>query len=496
MVKEMEGYFYSKIEQAKDGNLIPICQNSSGQEIFMHSKYNPIREAEGFVRDIDEGCLFFIVLGLAGGYHIQKLLEKCPEAKILVADISQSALDFLSAIPCVKKLMSDKRVLISDEKKAGQKILSSYKPALHGNLTILSLRQWENIFTESCANLQKEINSAIKLLAQDFSVQSHFGKIWQKNILTNLSLAEKTLNFSQVKKEIKEKSLTEKTAAIIAAGPSLDNDIKKLRDLREKYFIIATDTAFSALRKVKIDSDAVVSIDGQQVSHEHYMDSISKKTLYVFDLCANSSAVRKAILSSKNVLLSETGHPLSQYASLYTGKRSFPHLEAGSGTVTIAAASLARNLGFTKIEFFGSDFSYIKGRAYARGTYLEGNFHSKSNRLSPAEKSYDAIMYRTPLIKLSEDRMTTEILQAYKESLESFMKSKNNDFCENEEYGRFDLKDFKSWYCKELKSAFRSEKDFDENSFATTTLLPLCAKLGKGSAFLAYLKTLSYTERV
>lgn len=493
----MEDFFYSKTEEAKDGNLVPVCKKSTtGQEIFMHSKYNPLREAEAFTVTVDENCLFFVILGLSGGYHIQKLLEKCPKAKILVAEISQSAIDFLSEIPCVKNLKSDKRVIICQSGDIEQKLLSNYKPAIHGNLTILSLRQWENIFKESSEIIRTKINSAIKLLAQDFSVQSHFGKIWQKNILTNFSLAEKTRDFGELKKEIQEKSLNKKIAAIIAAGPSLDSDIKKLREAREKYYIIATDTAYSSLLKQGIESDAVVSIDGQQVSHEHYMKPISKNTIYVFDICANSSSVRKALQFSKNIILAETGHPLVQYASLYSGKRSFVHLEAGSGTVTIVGASLAQNLGFENIEFFGADFSYIKGRPYARGTYLEGNYHSKSNRLSTAEKAYTAIMYRTPVTRLSEDKITTEILQAYKDSLASFLEARKVIPAQNEEYGRFDLKDFKSKYCKELKSTFRSETDFDENSFALTTLLPLCAKLGKGSAFLAYLKTLSYTERV
>lgn len=488
-------YSYSEITTAKDGNKIPLCKNiSSSQELSLHSKYNPIREAESFVANVDSTCLFFVILGLAGGYHVKKLIEKCQKAKILVIETSKTSIDFLMDIPAVKELSKNKNIHITDIEHLGEKLLALYKPAIHGNLTILSLRQWETIFPSEAEICRSKINKTIKLLAADYSVQSHFGKIWQKNIFSNLSLAEKTKSFQDVKNNISLQ--THKTAAIIAAGPSLDENIKKLRANRDDYFIIATDTAFSSLIKQGIQSDAVVSIDGQMISHQHYMEETSKSTLYVFDLCASSSAVRKVLQTTDNVIFAETGHPLAQYASMSTGKRNFMHLEAGSGTVTIAAANLAKTLSFTQIEFFGADFSYIGGKPYCRGTYLESQFHSKSTRFSSAEKLYSTIMYRTPVIKISENKITTDILTAYKDSLADFMKNRNKIIQDELQPGKFDFKDFKLRYCNDLRNAFKSEDDIDETSFAFTTLLPLCAKMGKGSAFLAYLKTLRYTEQI
>ncbi|MBQ8013374.1 MAG: DUF115 domain-containing protein [Treponema sp.] len=486
-----DDFFYSSIIEAKDSSLIPLCKNkSTGQEISLHSKYNPVREGESFASQISEDSLFIVVLGLAGAYHIAKICEKFPKAKILAVEISKETIDFLSVIPQVKKILENKAVIPCGIEELSEKFLNNYKPSIHGNLTILSLRQWESVFSEQAAIARKKIMDGLKCLSADYSVQKHFGKIWQKNILSNLSLAEKTLSFNSAVQIFDLK----KTAAIIAAGPSLDQNISELKNNRGKYYIIATDTAFSALTKEGIESDAVVSIDGQIFSHEHYMEKLPDKTLYVFDLCANAASVRKAIKTGKKVLLSESGHPLAQYASLYKGNRSFIHLEAGSGTVTIAAASLAKKAGFSKISFFGADFAYIEGRPYCRGSYLEKQFHAKSNRFHSAEHSYCAIMYRTPLRKISPDKKTTEILEAYRLSLADFMKKPDEK--DSIAAGKFNLADFKSHYCNDLKSAFTNQDCYDEGSYAFTTLLPLCAKLGKDSAFLAYLKTLSYTEWV
>ena len=219
----MSSFSYFKIEPAKDGSLIPLCKNSeTNAELSLHSKYNPIREAESFAQNSSESS-FFVLLGLAGGYHIDSLLKRFPKSKILVLETDETSITFLTQIPLVKELSLNQRVIFSTLSDISQKLLENYKPALHGNLSILSLRQWENVFAEEATEAREKIRQSIKLLAQDFSVQSHFGKIWHKNILSNLKLAEKAKSFSQIKKLADSK----KKAAIIAAGPSLDKKIQE-----------------------------------------------------------------------------------------------------------------------------------------------------------------------------------------------------------------------------------------------------------------------------
>ncbi|WP_407427819.1 6-hydroxymethylpterin diphosphokinase MptE-like protein, partial [Treponema sp.] len=339
---------YFKIIEAKDGNLIPVCRNTdTNTEISIQSKYNPVREAESFVSQINIPASFFVVLGIGAGFHILKLLQKFPESKILAVELSDNAINFLSGLPSFNEISNNKSIQITSISNLETMLLSLYKPAIHGNLSLISLRQWETVFQNDTEKAKKIINNSIKLLSADFSVQSHFGKIWQKNILSNLSIAEKTKNWEEISKKIQNDVKLKKTAAIIAAGPSLNENISELKQNRHKYFIIATDTAFSSLLKQNIKSDAVISIDGQQVSHEHYLEILPENTLYIFDLCASPSSVRKALKFSKNVLFIQTGHPLSQYASYFEGNQNFLNLEAGSGTVTIAAASFAQKAGFS-----------------------------------------------------------------------------------------------------------------------------------------------------
>ena len=102
-------------------------------------------------------------------------------------------------------------------------------------------------------------------------------------------------------------------------------------------------------------------------------------------------------------------------------------------------------------------------------------------------------MYRTELIENSKGEKTSEILEAYRKSLEIFLKS---DSKAQVPQGTFSWLDFKSQYCEDLNNSFKNTDNINEESYAFMTLLPLCASLGPGKSFLAYLKTLIYTERI
>lgn len=485
---------YTETTESKDGRTIPLIEKNA-----LHSKYNPEREAQSFAAQFKKGG-FFVVLGIAGGYHISALLQAHPQSKVVAVEAEKADIEFLKRIPEVEKLGNDKRVRFASEESIENAITESYKPALHGDMTICALRSWENIFKERKEAIFGKIKDALKKVSADYSVQSHFGKIWQKNIFENLKSASESN--TDIKKTISGIP-SKKTAAIIAAGPTLDKTVEKIRKDRVSYFVIATDTAFSALEERKIEADCVVSVDGQSVSHAHFMHAIDNDTIFVFDLCANSSAARKVVEAGGKAIFTESGHPLARYASTYTGRRAFQVIETGSGTVTIAAADFAIKTGFTHLEFFGADFSYVDGLPYAKGTYLDRIYRSDETMLDNFETRFDKLMFRTELKKTGKRKFTTEILESYSESMESFLKNRGFKRIENGEtkiftagksakaewnFSDFDYRKFVEFYRSKMKNMP------EEDSPEMMTILPLAAHMK--SPILAHAKSLEYTEKL
>lgn len=379
---------YSDWAASKTGLQIPLFDDGKP----MHSKYDPIREAKTFAEGINSG--FIVVLGIGGAFHIKSLLEKADGMTfVLAVEADRESLDFCKKNPLAAELEKDSRILFCHTGNLKEKITLHYLPAVYDGFSVVPQRAWET----KCANLsekiQKDIKEALSIISADFSVQSHFGKIWQRNICINLS----TFNGNPSIEDCNGK-----TAAVIAAGPSLDLSISELKEKRDSLKIFSTDTAYGPLLKNGIIPDFVVSIDAQHISRTHFTicpeNPASNGTVFVFDLGANPDAVRHVSSKGYKIFFASSSHPLSMLADTGT-----PLLENGAGTVTIAAADFARQLGAKKIVLYGADFSYNRGKPYANGTYLERNFYSESGKLSPAETKYDELMFRAPLHKRLEN---------------------------------------------------------------------------------------------
>nr|MDE5898347.1 DUF115 domain-containing protein [Treponemataceae bacterium] len=389
------------------------------------SRYAPEREAERFAEAAQAGDVL-LVAGMGGGYHVRALARRFPQARILVAEYSRDDIAFLAGrLPAVRELLQDPRVLLLPCEEAEYALKEQYLPAVRPSFQFLELRSWTAEAPDAAGKVREAVRRALAGISADFSVQAHFGRLWQHNILKNLEAAPAGTDISFP---------TEKTAVIAAAGPSLDDAARQITERRDEFVVIATDTAYRALQRRNIRCDAVVSIDGQPISRAHFMSRPDSGALFVFDVCGNPAALRKIMQSGCAAVLASTGHPLARYAEQHAdgsgGTARLLPLRAGAGTVAIAAADFALKAGFSKIVVAGADFSYIGGRAYARGTYLDDVYGAAQTRLRPAETSFCSLLFRTELLDCGEAdggsqeqgaaRKTTPVLDSYRRSFEQW----------------------------------------------------------------------------
>lgn len=400
---------YSGIAKSKSAAAIPLFKSGKPS----HSKYCPEAEQilipQGF-----EGCA--VVAGIAGGFHIKNLLSRKGISLVIAAEADAESLAFCRSLETVRAMEKNARLILCDKDALAETLCKRYIPSLYKNLTLAFQRAWKDE-NESCAKeIEAAVQKSLETISADFSVQAHFGKIWQRNILLNLQfMSENAIP------AFSPEGMQHKTAAIIAAGPSLDKSAAQIKG--GGFFVVSTDTAYGTLLRSGIEPDAVVSIDAQHVSSEHFFCCKPEgKTLFVFDICANPEAVRLVFSKGNRIKFVRSSHPLSAAAAEAC---SLPLIEPGAGTVTVAAADWARQAGFRKMQFFGADFAYSFGKPYAKGTYLEKQSMQSSFRLNDAETQFSSLMFRTALEKASSSRQpgtgtaahTTAILKSYRQSL-------------------------------------------------------------------------------
>ena len=428
---------YDRIEEAKNGTIIPVFKNGR----TMESRYNPERDAEKLCENITEGS-FFIVIGIGSGIFIktlyQKLLDNAAPLRIIAVENNESDLDFLSTLKTVQELSKKPEIIFCHSANLSETLMQNYLPAKYGNLQIIEQRGWVNENKEAHTCINEILKKSLSIISADYSVQAHFGKIWIHNIMNNARLIKQTENHADSLHRIRQASAENKTAVIIAAGPSLDSMIKELENTntRKDLFIISTDTAWQTLCKHGIHADAVISIDGQSVSYNHFIQNKKNLTvnktqlnppLFFFDLCSNTSAAKHIASYDYPVIFFCSGHPLSMAIKNFSGN-TLPYLFSGAGTVTITAVDLALRTGFKKIKILGADFSYSKGKPYTKGTYLDTLYKLSDKKLNSMEKSFISLMYRTTLTDCGNGHFSSSVLDSYKISLENYLKENNISF--------------------------------------------------------------------
>lgn len=397
-----------------------ICFNN-GKSMF--STYNPHKDAQKFVESLEiiEDS-FLITTGMGEAYHIYEILNKNPNLNILI--IEKYYNDFYKFNDIYEDLKKNKNIIFTDICNLSQNIINNFFPQRYSKLIYKPLRSWIDYNYDLIDKINDTIEITLKKIKSDFSVQSYFGKRWIKNFFGNLYSMHYSpsnfINFNQIKFP------TEKKALIVAAGPSLDKNIELIKHNQKNFFIIAVDTAYQVLLKNKIFSDVLVSIDCQYLSAKHVIDKMNPKTLIVADFTSNTSLIEKSIKNGNSICLFSNNNPICNYAKTFFNKKLnneiFLTLDSTSGTVTNSAVDFALKANFSHIFMVGADFSYINGKAYARGTYLENIYFQHENKLNNAETSFDALMFRTELIKLDDkNNYTTETLSNYKNGLNSII---------------------------------------------------------------------------
>jgi len=395
---------------ARNGMIVPGVRSAAGT-VPLHSVYDPRQESTRLAESL-RGAGFLVVCGMGGGFHIAALLEDPGVHAVIVIEKDAAVLRSLFAQVPLARLLGDPRVVLAAGQGAiRETVLSGWQPALMGGMRTVPLRPWcdqEPAFFDAAF---VEVQAAVEAVRGDYSVQSHFGKRWHANIVMNLARAEAAPH------AIRPRA----TAAVTAAGPSLELQLPRLAAERDRVLLVATDTSLPALVRSGIRPDVVLSIDCQNHGYHHFLQGIPTETSLFLDLASPPLLARLLVPP----VFVASAHPFVRYIDSHW--RKMPPIDTSGGNVTHAAVSLARALGARRIAVYGADFSYPDGKAYARGTYLYDYFWTEQSRLSPAEARLFSFVHHSTQARreVHGGRVlyTTPLLLGYRERFMRLMNS-------------------------------------------------------------------------
>jgi hypothetical protein len=388
----------------------PVLSLDAGEgEKALHSLFDPEKEGRRLLDAYPQDG-FFIFLGFGCAYHITPCLGRQRISQIVILDKDIGLLKSVLGEIDLHVLLMDSRVRFLVDPQPGELrafMLANYFPSLAGDLRTVSLRPRVEAEKDFFLGSMDTIRESLEELSGDFTVQSSFGKKWFSNTLYNLEAAQRSSTVLAPGRK----------ALVTGAGPSLEDGIPAIRRERGGSLLIATDTSLPVLLRHDLCPDAVVSIDCQHVSYNHFLSGYPAEVPLVLDL-ASPAALTK--ISSKPVFFT-SGHPFSQYVNAQW--RRFPVIDTSGGNVSHAAVSLADRLGAEKIFLYGADFSCPEGKPYAREAYIYPYFRCRENRLDSLESLFARFLFRNrntaAVWRDGNVRYTNAVMLAYKERLEN-----------------------------------------------------------------------------
>ncbi len=352
------------IEQAKKRDIPTIYRKEGNDKIYMHSQYDPIKEAERFVKAQDlKKRLEVFIFGVGLGYHVDMFLEEKLES-INIVEADPSLFKLLLASRDITPWMVDKRVVFV----IGAGPIEAMNIIARRNQSRILWRPLLVYYDPITKFYSTEFKALVETVEEDI-MQS---RTMAATVLA-VSLDTVRNSFLNLPYLIKKPGIEGWISAYrdypvfcVSPGPSLKYSIDTLRKAKGKAPIVAVDTAMKPLLKAGIKPDFVIGMDFTPQNKRHY-EGVSEKDMQEMVLIADADMYHEILPMWKGPLfVTYYKHFLSNYFRFKNNMTKGP-------TTSHMAFMFSFYLGGEPIILIGQDLSYpdieeayIDGVSYQR----------------------------------------------------------------------------------------------------------------------------------
>lgn len=366
------------IEPTRNGQVTVRMSDANGKEIFLHSRYDPAKEAAALIGKLDTDKLdCFVCIGFALGYHIQLLAERtADECLIIVIEPDIELLRTAFSIADFSELIDSKRILFLRDLDKGRlhAALQPISPILMMGTQFVIHPALNRLRGEFTKQATEAIRSFIEYSKISMMTLMGNNMITCRNVLNNMPTYVAAPSLEVVRNRFRGHP-----AIVVSAGASLARNVHLLAEAKGHAIIIATQPMLGPLLDMGIRPDFVTSLDYHEISRQYFEqippnDDVClvvepKATWHVVD------AYRGPVM----LLGSDFADTLMRGEA---GGRT--RLRAGA-TVAHLAFYLAEHIGADPIVFVGQDLSYAFGQYYFPGTAIHRMWSAECNRFETLE---------------------------------------------------------------------------------------------------------------
>ena len=303
-----------------------------------------------------------ITFGIGLGYLLDEVFNTY-NSKIYVFEPDLKLLHFVLNNVDISEHLSSGRVFITNDlNELLNKLTQTY--INKDKVEIVYLKNYALTKSNELLELTQKVYETCKTKMLDVNTIAKFSKQWLINFLTNISATNSGTVFAL--SDLENKFIGQ-TALIIAAGPSLTENIEKIKANRDKYVVFAVNKVLRVLAANGITPDFALCLDAYSINAtltglEDYCSQIACINDLKSDLSLLTRPFKKHFLTfSANDLV----------ASKLANYNKFIKTAEFGGSATTMALVVAHSLGFSKIIFAGLDLAFKDDVMYATGETIQ-----------------------------------------------------------------------------------------------------------------------------
>lgn len=225
------------------------------------------------------------------------------------------------------------------------------------------------------------------------STLRRFGRLWVRNLARNLDASASATGVGRLEGLFAGGAAASQGAGappipaiLLAAGPSLDQVLPRIKEIARRALVVCVDTALRSLLRFGLEPDFLVVVDPQYWNWRHLAGLSSPSSFLVSESAAWPAVFR---MPRRGAFLGGSLFPLGRRLEAFAGSKG--QLGAG-GSVATSAWDLCRLMGCSPVWTAGLDLGFPEGQTHARASLFEQRALASSSRLAPAASAQAAAL--------------------------------------------------------------------------------------------------------
>ncbi len=372
-----------QVVPAKDGAPTLIITDPGGKPVAFHSRYAPVSEARKQVESAYSGQSHALVFGLGLGYILDQILARMAEAPgqrlVFVIEPDPEVFRLALATRDLRAVLADPRFVWcvgQTAEEVGDTWSASLDWAAMEQLAIIEHPPTMARFPEFFARLKEKIrfqaNRSKGNLVTMMKVGHHFHTNTFRNVAALATLPGVGRLFDKFRGV---------PGVVLAAGPSLEKNLHLLREVQDRFLLIATDTVLRPMVARGMRPHIVCAGDPSYLNSLDFVGVEELPDVWLALEPMTSPDIRERYRGPQMVMNFGSG-----LGSLLEPLREPIGRVVCWGSIATTAFDVARRLGCDPIIFVGLDLSFQDGRLYIRGSYSDDVFFDKVHPYSSLEQ--------------------------------------------------------------------------------------------------------------